>query len=85
MKGIIKQKGEVCDNNSSDDDGDMNAFDDECDDTYSDNDDHEAQDDDNSVNNVDGYNSDGHSTITLQFYLCSYTMDIDIFIYLFTN
>jgi hypothetical protein len=46
----------------------MNAFDDECDDTYSDNDDHEAQDDDNSVNNVDGYNSDGHSTITLLCY-----------------
>ena len=42
MKGIIKQKGEVCDNNSSDDDGDMNAFDDECDDTYSDNDDHDG-------------------------------------------
>ena len=62
----------------------MNAFDDEYDDTYSDNDDHEAQDDD-SVNNVDGYNSDGHSTITLLCYLCSYTMDIDIFIYLFTH
>ena len=47
----------------------MNAFDYEYDDSYSDNDDHEAQDDDNSVNNVDGYNSDGHSTITLLCYL----------------
>ena len=45
----------------------MNAFDDEYDDTYSDNNGHQAQDDD-SVNNVDGYNKDGHTMIPLLLY-----------------